>query len=176
MKTTVALLLFLLSIPTFAQDVDADDMPEAVPNGSIGIGLGLDYGGIGLKVNVPFTPRMAFLFGGGYNLNGIGLNGGFAIHLAPPDAKVQPALIGLYGYNAVIIVEGSSTFNKTYYGPSFGFALEFHGKKNFFNAGLLIPIRPASFNDDMDRLKSNGVHFGSVSPVAISLGYHFGGR
>lgn len=87
----------------------------------------------------------------------------------------------MYGYNAVTIIEGngySEDFKKTYYGPSFGFGVEFHGKyesANYFNVQLLVPMRSGEYHDDMDALKnSDSIEINEPCPVTISIGYHFG--
>src|SRR5687768_6116891 len=51
--------------------------------GNIGIGMGIDYGGFGVRLTV-LPAKPVFLFAGlGYNLAGIGYNIGAGVRLAP---------------------------------------------------------------------------------------------
>jgi len=141
---------------------------------NFGLGVGLDYGGFGFKMNLLLVKPVAVFGSAGYNLDKLAFTGGFNFRLKP-DSRVCPTLQAMYGYNAVIKDEygGNGT---TYYGPSFGLGLEFHGKKkvgNFFNLELLVPVRSQKFKDAIDELKEEGEN-PQVFPVAISLGYHFG--
>lgn len=82
----------------------------------------------------------------------------------------------MYGYNAVIIVEGMKEQSKTYYGPSFGGGIELKvgRKSNFFVFELWVPVRSQEYRDDIDALLNNaGVEVTEATPVAISVGYNF---
>jgi hypothetical protein len=178
------LLLAFPSLTVFAQsdNVDEDQYDENFEfresldiDVSIGIGLGFDYGGIGGKLM--FAPvKYVSLFGAiGYNLNGAGYNGGLVVRILP-DNKVCPYVTGMYGYNAVIVIDGLSEKNRTYYGPTFGGGIELRMKnRNFWNFGLSFPLRSAEFRDDMDDLKKNPniINLSDPAPVQISIGYHF---
>jgi hypothetical protein len=176
-----ALTLCTLSFLAVAQDNDEYDENYEFPetktvNISVGIGLGLDYGGIGGKLAFVPTPNVALFGSIGYNFNGAGYNGGIIFRMKP-DGKVCPYLTGMYGYNAVIVVDGLDEANKTYYGPSFGGGIELHrrDKPNYWNFGLLFPVRSKEYRDDMEALKNNpNIEFtNTLLPFTISVGYHF---
>lgn len=152
---------------------------ENAPNQStssfnLGIGVGLDYGGIGIKIPMISFAPWAQLFGGlGYNGAGPGFNSGVLIR-SSPQRQISTYFTAMYGYNAVLITEsvgGRQRTERTYYGPSFGCGIEFRNKPeaNFFTFGLLFPIRSEKFDD------ASGV----VNPlrrprdVMLSVGYHF---
>jgi hypothetical protein len=143
--------------------------------GTFGYGIGLDYGGIGIRLGT--LPEKHFeLFGAlGYNLNSIGVNFGTTIKLLP-DSRVTPTILGMYGYNAAIVVKGASQYNKTYYGPSFGTGLQVSlgSGRNFLNFELLFPIRPQKFHDDITKLKNNSriSNITEPPPFGIAIGYH----
>lgn len=152
--------------------------PEKTESGysrsNFGLGAGLDYGGLGFKMNLLLVKPVAVTGSAGYNFDKLVFAGGFNFRLKP-ESRVCPTLQAFYGYNAVIKNKGFDS-GKTYYGPSFGIGLEFHGKKkigNFFNLELLVPVRSQSFKDAIDELKEDGQD-PTVLPIAISLGYHFG--
>lgn len=141
-----------------------------------GIGLGLDYGGLGCKVE--YLPiKYVGVFGGvGYNFAGIGLNAG-ASFKALPDCKITPTVIGMYGYNSVIVVSGASQYNKTYYGPTAGIGgeLKVGRKSNKLYAAILYPFRNEKFDNDYEALKVNpAVNITQdKSPVTFSIGFNF---
>lgn len=173
MKKPIVLTLALAcSICAVAQD-------ETDPSrGDFGIGLGMDYGAFGGRFAFrPSSPSFGLFVGLGYNLNGLGYNIGASWRISP-DKKTVPYLSAMYGYNAVIVIDGASQYNKTYYGPSVGFGLEFHSRKksNYFNLELFLPFRSSEFTNDLNAIKNNPM-FKLQSepwPVAISLGYHWG--
>ena len=148
--------------------------PESPFN--FGVGLGLDYGGIGVKISGYPVKHFGLFGGAGYNLVKVGYNLG-AIGRILPGKRVCPYVTGMYGSNAVIVVQNASNFNKVYYGPTLGGGIELHfgSGQNFMNFGLLIPIRPQEFYDDWDRIKAlpNVTDATDPLPVGISVGYHF---
>jgi hypothetical protein len=144
-------------------------------NINFGVGLGIDYGGIGGKLSFVPTPHVAIFGSIGYNLNGAGYNGGVIFRILP-ERKVCPYGSFMYGYNAVIIIDGMEEANKTYYGGSISAGIELHRreKPNFWNFGLIVPIRSQEFRDDMDALKRNpNVEITEALPFGITVGYHF---
>jgi hypothetical protein len=170
----VVLLLFVVSsvFSTFCQDL-TDEVTESKT--TLGLGIGLDYGGLGGQINFQINPKVELFGGLGYNLDGAGFNVGGKLRLAP-DKRVCPTIGAMYGYNGVIVVEGLDDASKTYYGPSFGFGLEFkrHQTDNFWNVGLWLPIRSSEFKDDFDALDKNpDIEISKPLPVAISIAYHF---
>ena len=170
MRYIVVFLLFLLAGRVSAQ--------EDASKGDVGVGLGIDYGAIGGRFAYRPAPPFALLAGLGYNVNGLGYNFGAAYRINP-TARTVPYLSVLYGYNAVIVVEGMSQLNKTYYGPSVGFGLEFHNKKklsNYFNLEIFVPFRSSEYTSDLNAIKNNPmIKLESEPwPISISLGYHWG--
>jgi hypothetical protein len=132
---------------------------------------------IGFRYTHSVNRTLGFFGALGFNLVSPGVNAGFITRLTPGN-KICPYLLGMYGYNGVIKVQGASKYDKTYFGPSLGFGFEFHGfvkTRNFFNCELLMPIRSSSFYDDIDSMKDEGVEFkNGPMAIAFSLGYHFG--
>jgi hypothetical protein len=176
MKKILAAIFTVLTVcsVTLAQDTTEE---TSTSSGNFGIGLGLDYGGIGAKASFLTSPKFALFAGLGYNFDGLGFNGGGILRLSP-DKRVCPTLTAMYGYNAVIKITGDLEFSESYYGPSFGFGLEFHGRNNpsnFFNLELLVPVRNRDFKDDLDAFQNNPfIDINDPFPINISLGYHFG--
>lgn len=147
---------------------------------SAGLGLGIDYGGIGGRFTV-LPVKQAFLFGGlGYNIDGLGYNVGAGFRFVT-EKRMVPYLIAMYGYNAVMLVfinnEYQKQYSKTFYGPSAGFGLEQRrGKdaKNYFNLELLGLFRSHAFKDYKTKLEKNLGAKVIQLPVSFSVGYHIG--
>lgn len=145
-----------------------------------GIGLGLDYGGIGFKAEFLPAKDIGIFAGAGANFNGVGFNGGLSWKILP-DKKVTPFINVMYGYNAVIKVKtvtGNAVFfSKTYYGPSFGAGCEIRtGQRSKVSIGLILPIRNKEFHDKYNELKDAGFDFKpGVLPVLLTIGYNFSG-
>jgi len=178
MKKCLSLTFILASLLSASLSAQIDSTKKVAGTSfNFGIGIGIDYGGIGTRLTVvPGRNVMAFA-GIGYNFAGVGVNGGLG-YLFIPDKRTCPYLIGMYGYNAVIVIQNASQYDQSYYGPSMGLGIQFRNRelRNYFNLELLVPFRPQEYSDDLDRLKLNPqIKIDSEPPpVAFSFGYHFG--
>jgi hypothetical protein len=184
MKSWIGVLfLCAVSWVVVAQDKEDSEYDEnyefpetKAVNVNFGIGMGLDYGGLGGKLSFVPTPNVAIFGAIGYNFNGAGYNGGIIFRMAP-NKKVCPYATVMYGYNAVIVTEGfQNNASKTYYGSSFGAGIELHrrDKNNFWNFELLVPIRSTEYRRDVNILKNDpNIDFTEALPITISVGYHF---
>jgi hypothetical protein len=185
MKRLIVLLALLMSlcvIQVRAQEEQEEqeteknyEYEERGPFANLGIGIGLDYGGIGARLSVLPIKAIALFGAVGYNFNGTGFNAGVSIQVLPKK-KVTPTIKMMYGYNAVIALEGVDDFPKTYNGLTFGAGMQLNSKKgNFFSAALLVPIRSQEYHDDMDELLNNPniTDLVPLPPIGISIGYHF---
>src|SRR5688572_20737664 len=108
--------LMLLTSLSFAQNYTRyDDIPEQESVMNIGLGIGLDYGGIGGRVTFLPVKPLAVFAGVGYALVDFGYNLGAQLRIIP-DNKFCPTFGVMYGYNGVIKVQNASTYDKIYYG------------------------------------------------------------
>ena len=173
------ILAMLCSATAFAQDDDSEydpdyEFPESTSvDVDGGIGLGIDYGGIGLRLSV-FPIKYLGVFGSiGYNFNGAGYNGG-VIAKFRPEKKIRPYFSAMYGYNAVILVQGLPSANKTYFGASLGLGMNLKMKSgNFWSFGLVVPFKSREYQNDYDLLDSNpNIDMTEPLPVQISVGFH----
>lgn len=155
---------------TRMQSTSTQSAREPEPStASFGLGLGLDYGGIGTRLTMWSNSTISAFAGVGYNLDGLGFNGGLDINFTPRE-KTSVFLCAMYGYNAVVEVpsyNGVTTVRETkaYYGPSFGIGLKERGRStnNRFSFMIIFPVR------DPEATKSADF----ITPVTLSVGYHF---
>lgn len=154
-------------LPTKAQDVVAAD--EGV-SGNIGAGVGLEYGGLGIRVSGPVTKHFSLLGGVGYNFLDIGVTGGVSYE---PFLKgnLRPEIIALVGANAVITDHGDlhPRFSRTYYGPSVGAGVHYYlgANDNFINIKAIFPFTTTHYQDAID--EGNDV---KTIPFYVSVGFH----
>jgi hypothetical protein len=149
--------------------------PQGWGGMNLGIGAGLDYGGFGGQISYLPVKRMALFGGVGYNLAGAGFNLGARL-IITNEKRVEWHFAGMYGYNAVLRVEGNSQSNTIYYGPSIGAGITLKSKKKsgtYWNFEVLLPFRPAVFHNTVDDLNQLGYEVTEPLPVTVSVGYHF---
>ncbi len=154
---------------------------ESVDSGAaffMGIGVGLDYGGLGARFtfvpNVEQTVSIGVFAAGGYAVNGLGFNAGLTGRFG--NKRVIPTLSAMYGYNGVIKVLGAPQYDKTYFGPSIGLGFESRrGSDNsHIHLELILPIRSSAYYDDLKALQNNpAIDINDPFPILFSIGYHF---
>jgi hypothetical protein len=170
MKNILVAVLLLSALSSHAQY----EWEEEEYKANLGFGMGISYGGFGARLSVLPVKQVALFAAGGYNLDGFGYNVGAEFRLLP-GKKIVPALLAMYGYNAVIVVRGAEQYNQTYYGPTIGGGVEIHSGngQNFFTIELLVPFRSREFDLHLRSLQSNpSIEIAGPWPVAFSFGYH----
>ncbi len=141
-----------------------------------GLGLGLDYGGLGSQLTVTFLQQYKFFIALGYNLSeDPGFNIGIKANFFNIQKRVNPYIGFMYGYNTVIQVTvynyygiSSQGYTDVYDGPSFQGGIEFrtYDRRNYFDISLIYPIRAEETN--------NYVYTQRPWPVLFSIGMHIG--
>lgn len=145
-----------------------------------GIGLGFDFGVMGTNLLV-FPQKNIGLFGSlGYNFVDLGFNFGVKIraHLPNEFIRVDPFIIGMYGYYAAINILNAQDLNKIFYGTTVGAGIDYYFKstnKMYMSFALLIPIRGSEVQEYITFLQThyNIQMNNSLSPVGLSFGLHF---
>lgn len=177
-KVILVILLGLLLFSTNSNAQDSIKIPARIDKFTLGLGMGLDYGGFG--GNLLFYPQknIGIFAGVGYALAGMGYNFGTKLRLVPnkPTAGITPFLLAMYGYNAAIAVSNAKEYNKLFYGFSAGIGFDTRlkpTKSGYWSFALIVPFRGTDVTEYMDDLKQNhGVEFkNDLLPVAISIGY-----
>lgn len=163
------------------EETKGKGLPAFRHQGDLGLGTGLDYGGI-FGIQLGYSPEKHFvLFGSaGYYMINIGWQIGVKGLLIGKTTKnmFRPYIKMMYGSNSGIVVEDMSEYDKTYLGFTAGLGLELRfGKEKHhgLDVDLNIPFRTQEFWDDYDEVKNDPrVEIKQeVIPVAFSLGYHY---
>lgn len=139
----------------------------------IGVGLGMDFGGIGGKLEYMFADFTGLFLGAGSNFNGLGINGGVMIKPLH-NRQVTPYLLGMYGYTGTVKIEGASQFNMTDYGFSTGGGIEIKTRNlNVWQIGIVAPFRSQEFRDHYEFLKDHpDISLNNaLLPIQISIGF-----
>jgi len=141
----------------------------------IGLGLGLPYGGIGGRIAFNPSENIGTFIGLGSNFVGLGYNVGMMGYLPSKD-RIQSYLSAMYGTNAAIFVDvPGRNFKEAYTGPSFGIGMLLKSNKkngNYWDFGIILPIRNSDYQDDLDELESIGVDFTKPFPILVNIGFN----
>jgi hypothetical protein len=144
---------------------------------SVGMGLGLNYGGIGVNFTTYPQRNVGVFLGVGYALAGMGANAGLKLRLPSEGKKWYPYFTGMYGYNAAVKVSGNGNLNQLFYGSTFGVGLEQNSENQkdiLWSFALLVPVRGPEVDNYINALKATGVQFtNTLLPIAISAGFRF---
>lgn len=143
---------------------------------SIGFGMGLPYGGIGVNLSTNVANGLGLFGGFGYHFVGVGYNFGLRKDLIKAGL-VDIYALGMYGTNAAIKIENASSYDKLYNGASFGAGFRINSRYrqgNHWNIGLLVPVRSSKYNDKVRELKNNSsiTDFKEPWDVLIYIGYN----
>jgi len=146
----------------------------------LGVGVGLDYGGIvGAKVAFIMPFRQISVFGaGGLQFFGFGWNVGttFRILSMKKSRTFRPNIKLMYGINRSTMVIDASEYDGMFTGWTPGIGAEFRfGKKksNGFDVDINFPIGSDDYEARMNLIEADPrVESIIVLPVAFSIGYH----
>jgi hypothetical protein len=147
----------------------------------LGPGIGLDYGGLGVRAEFGTIKNFSIIGGLGYNLFSIpGMNAGISYKLYEHKRSAYH-ISAIYGYNAVIRIKYDNSLDsytdvQAYYGPSAGAGCDIYDKrkKNKLSVELWVPFRNSDFRNRHEGLKDMGLKFQpDILPVTFSIGYNF---
>lgn len=146
----------------------------------LGVGLGLDYGGIlGAKCSFIPLPFVSVFGSVGLQVGGVGWNTGITWHILPvmSNYAFRPNIKLMYGINSAILVVGKSKYTQQFTGftPGIGMEMRFgKHKRSGLDIDLNVPLRSPEFwshwnevKDDPDVEDTN-----EPLPVALSIGFH----
>jgi hypothetical protein len=182
-KSLLLMGALVLAFAARAQDDPAnghntkDHLSSQKGEGTLGLGIGLPYGALGLRIGVNVIHGLNLFGGIGYQLSGVGYNVGLLKDF-PSSGMTQFYLTAMYGTNAAIKVSGLSGYDKLYKGPTFGPGIKINSRKtegNYWDVGLLFPARSSDYRHDEAVVRNDPriTSFQSPLPVLIVVGYNF---
>ena len=103
MRSTSILFILSLSLATTSNAQRTYNPHASDPDkNALGIGVGLDYGGLGINYTVYPQTNIGIFGGVGYAIAGVGYN--FGVKLRTNPSRATPFVMFMYGYNAAIAV------------------------------------------------------------------------
>jgi hypothetical protein len=173
MKKSLLKIFFLTALSssatTFAQSTKNS---TAAVKFFLGLGAGLDYGGLGLRAIYAATKNISAFGGAGYNLLEPAYNIGMMYRFLP-HKKVSPTILAMYGYNAVIKITDRRDLSNTYYGFTVGAGCHIKNRSlnNNWAFEILLPLKNSAFTKDYNYWESKLQN--KTLPIAITIGYNF---
>jgi len=173
-RWSISLLFLTAASAAFAQDTA---QPEKEFNKVYaGLGLGLDYGGFGAKIEYLPIEEIGVFAGLGYNLEEAGWNVGVSYKLKLSERVSLNPLV-MYGYNGVLKVDGAPEYDMVSYGTTFGANVDIYvgNGRNKVSVGLYVPVRSKKFMDNYDAVKDDSYieMKNELLPIAIGIGYNW---
>lgn len=164
-------ILILLSTHCFAQRRAFRCTSDVV---SVGIGVGIDHGGVGGSLIYYPKENFGFFAAGGYAVAGFAYNAGMKLRMTRSQT-IQPFVTAMYGNNAVVTATPAAQ-DKLFLGATLGAGVDLRpkGASNYFSLALLVPIKGSEVDEYANSQIGRGGSFNSASmPVSISIGYRF---
>lgn len=155
------LLLILLGFPSLCPSQELVTTKPELAQHSLGIGLGVPYGILGLNLDINLVPNLNASAGLGTTLRaGVGYSAGFKLFLTPIDNIFRPRLSAFYGINTIVVYEGNENLNQAYRGFSLG-----------LGAQLLWQKTKNGFDFDVYYIATSEADINNLRRAAICLGF-----
>ena len=174
-KTVVLFCLVLLvSASGFSQDTNLSSKEGTT---TLGLGMGLPYGGVGIRIGTNLSDGFNLFGSLGYQLAGVGYNLGLRKDFGN-TSMTQFYMLAMYGTNAAIKIIDLSEYDKVYTGATVGAGVKVNSRRkegNYWDFGLLLPFRSSSYERDF-KAADNDPRVGEFVapwPVLITVGYNF---
>ncbi len=185
-KFLIVTITLLFSIAASAQDssfLDLSNNSDSIPADkiSVGVGGGYEFGGIGGNVTYYATRGVGIFFGAGYPLTGFGYNAGVKLRIVSDQSayKFMPFLVGMYGYNATVLIPNYNQWSKVFYGATVGAGIDFrpgNSKFGYITVTVYVPIRSTAMKDYIKYLNDfRGITYSTsrIFSLSASIGYKF---
>lgn len=177
-KLTLSLVLILVLVALCpAQDVLGDMSYTPDKKGSLGLGFGIPYGGLGINADVYFFDSVALSAGVGSFGYTAGYELGIKYFYGSSQKTWRPQAVLFYGINGIILVERDpeEDIREAFPGFTVGLGSQFmfgRKKRHGFDIDVLYVLSSGMFKR-MDELEQLGYQFEEVSRLKFSLGYRF---
>lgn len=177
-KLTLSLVLILvLAALCPAQDLGEEALYSPDKKGSLGLGFGTPYGGLGINADVYFFDSVALSAGVGSFGYTAGYELGIKYFYGSSQKTWRPQLLLFYGINGIILVDRDpeEDIREAFPGFTIGLGSQFmFGKKrqHGFDIGVLYVLSSGMFKR-MDELEQQNYLFEEVNRFKFSLGYRY---
>ena len=174
-------IILILSIVTLSlTSINA----QVAKVGSVGIGIGVPYGVLGLNGEIAIHKHFSLSAGLGSTVfAGLGYAVGARAYLKPAENKWRPRISMHYGVNSLIAVQessGSVSFDgKKFSGLTIGIgtlAMFGERRKSGFDFEVVYLATTGGMEDEIDKMNASGNYseINMPSKIKIVIGYRFG--
>lgn len=171
----ITLWIVLVSGLCFAQAAPGFGAPPG-KKGSIGVGYGIPYGGLGVNGDIYFGDNLALTVGIGSFGYTAGYELGAKYFYGSPEKTWRPTAVVLYGINGVLMLEGvTQDIREAFNGISAGIGSQFmfgKSKHHGFDLGVLYILTSGVFKR-MEELEDDGYSFAKTNRFSYYLGYRY---
>lgn len=152
--------------------------PDAPSRGSVGVGLGIPYGVLGINADVALMDHVSLSAGVGTTMfAGVGYSAGAKLFFLPPEKRWRPRIAAFYGTNSIVVVEGSVSIKEKFNGLTVGAGVQrtFGTRgKHGLDLDLMVIATSGGMKDELERIEMQyGMTIEEPSPVKISIGYRY---
>jgi len=158
---------------------------QIAKTGSIGVGIGVPYGVIGINGEVAVHPNFSLSAGVGTTIYaGVGYAVGTRAYLNPAEKMWRPRVSVHYGINSVIAVTDnasglSSGSGEKFSGLTLGIgtlAMFGERRKNGFDFEIVYLATTGGMQDKINEMNASGYyeHIDMPGRIRVMLGYRFG--
>jgi hypothetical protein len=178
----IVTLLTMLSVSILWPQVDSAASPDIKQN-SIGLGLGIPYGVLGVNADINIVPNVNISLGIGTTiLAGVGYNIGLKYFFSPVENPLRPRISAYYGTNEVseltrmytygnVFYASPTTEKKSYTGINLGIGVQWMWGITKSNGIDFDIIYLATSGLDIDELRSEGYNIEDPGKIKVSVGY-----
>lgn len=177
LKGLVIALFLLVFTAGFSQYAGFGGADPSSRSGSLGLGYGLPYGGLGVNADVYIFEPVALTVGVGSFGYTAGYEIGAKYFYGPPQKTWRPQAVLLYGINSVLIAEmdPEPDIREAFMGFSIGIGSQFmfgKAKKHGFDIDVFYVLSSGVF-DRIKELDELGYQFEDMTRFKFSLGYRY---
>lgn len=171
MKPLLTSIIFLLFSSMVVQAQTPSPTSQSFKENSIGFGIGIPYGVIGLNGDINVVPNFNLTAGIGYALVDIGYSFGVKYFFADVNKWFRPRILAVYGTNSVLQVTNASGYDKVYTGLSVGLGAQYMLSRT---SGVDLDIMfIATSGLNVGDLKKQGISADEPAKVKLSVGYRY---
>lgn len=168
----LGLVALVALVPLAAQPAGMGFGSYGDKQGSLGLGYGIPYGGLGLNADYLFLDNVALTVGFGAFEYSAGYSIGAKVFFRSPERALRPQLLMVYGVNGIITKDAvvEVTSNLAYTGVTAGLGAQYmlgKSKKHGFDADLIYVLSSGVFKacDDYNLPRPGR--------LAFSFGYRY---